>query len=109
GKVEVGSKRALPALGRLPPQAPWRVIAYTREGQEPRIVERGAQEEGGYVALWLDDPASFRGRLGERVPRVEEVRGRLEERVFGWARALMERRYGRSLEPRRNAGPALRP
>jgi hypothetical protein len=107
-KMDVKSKRALPELSKLPPRAAWRVIAFTRGRQDPRILERGKQDEGGYVVLWLDDPDSFRGRLGGTVPKVEETRARLEERVLEWARYLMYRRYDKTGEQRRRAEAALR-
>jgi len=101
-KVSVKSRRALPELSQLSP-GPWRVIAFTQGHKEPRIVERGKREGGGYVALWFDDPASFRGRLGGTVPKVEETRGKVEERILDWARYIMYRRYDKSGEERRRA------
>jgi len=102
-KVEVRSKRALPELSRLPAQGPWRVLAFTRERQSPRIVERGERESGGYVALWLDDPSSFRGPRGETIPAVQEARAKVEERVLKWARYLMYRRYDKGGKQRQQA------
>lgn len=91
-KAGAASKRVLPELVRLHPGL-WHVIAYTEKRREPRIVERGEKENGGYVALWLDDPASFRDSRGKTVPEVEEARAKVEERVLKWARYLMYRRY----------------
>lgn len=107
-KMDVKSKRALPEFSKHMPGASWRVLAFTRGRQDPRILERGRQDEGGCVVLWLDDPDSFRGRLGGTVPKVEETRARLEERVLEWARYLMYRRYDKTGEQRRRAEEALR-
>jgi len=72
---------------------PWRVIAYTKGGKGPRIIERGTRGQGGYVALWFDDPEAFRGRWGGTRPEVEQTRGNVEEHVFKWARSLMRSRF----------------
>jgi len=104
-KVDVKSKRALPELKKI--AGPWKVIAFTQGRKDPRIVECGKREEGGYVALWLDDPSSFRGRLGGTVPKVEETRSKVEERILDWARFLMYRRYDKAGEQRRRAEAAL--
>jgi hypothetical protein len=106
-KVDVKSKRALPELKKLAPGGPWKVIAFSQGRKEPRIVECGKREEGGYVAIWFDDPGSFRGRLGGTVPKVEETRGKVEERILEWARFLMYRRYDKTGEQRRRAEEAL--
>src|SRR6185295_3631219 len=103
-KMKVKSRRALPELSST---ASWRVIAFTQGRKEPRILERGKREDGGYVALWLDDPESFRGRLGGTVPQVEETRAKLEEHVLDWARYLMYRRYDKGGDQRRHAEQAL--
>ncbi|HEX6901113.1 MAG TPA: CsgG/HfaB family protein [Thermoanaerobaculia bacterium] len=92
--VKVKSKRALPEVADL--STPWRTLAYTRKGRRPRIIERGGQVEGGYVALWLDDPDAFRSRWGGTRPKVEETRGRVEAHVIQQARNLMRRRFDRS-------------
>jgi hypothetical protein len=102
-KVDVKSKRALPELAQLPPRTSWRVVAFTKGRRDPRIIEYGRQDVGGYVALWLDDPDSFRGRMGGTVSQVEETRSRLEERVLAWARYLMYRRYDKTGDQRRRA------
>lgn len=106
-KMDVKSKRPLPQLAKLPARTPWRVIAFTQGRKNPRIIESGKQDAGGYVALWLDDPDCFRGRLGGTVPKVEETRAKLEERVLEWARYLMYRRYDKTGEQRRRAEEAL--
>lgn len=106
GKVGVPSKRALPEIS-TPLQGAWRVIAFTQGREAPRILERGRKEDGGYVALWLDGPDSFRDRQGRTVPRIEEARGRVEERILNWARYLMYRRYDKTGEQRRRAEQAL--
>lgn len=93
-EVKVKAKRQLPEVADL--STPWRTLAYTRKGRRPRIVERGGQVEGGYVALWLDNPQAFRGRWGGTRPKVEEARGRVEEHVIQQARALMRLRFDRS-------------
>jgi Curli production assembly/transport component CsgG len=92
--VKVKSKRALPEVADL--STPWRTLAYTRQGRRPRIIERGGQVQGGYVALWLDDPDAFRSRWGGTRPKVEETRGRVEAHVIQQARNLMRRRFDRS-------------
>ena len=97
-KVKVKSKRALPEIADFPTNGigPWRVLAFTEGFKEPRIIERGARTEGGYVALWLDDPASFHGPFGGTVPKVEEARRNVEDRVLDWSRYLMYRRYDKT-------------
>ena len=92
--VKVKARRALPEVADLP--ASWRTLAYTRGGRRPRIIETGGREQGGYVALWLDDPHSFRGHWGGTRPKVEETRGRVEDHVLQRARALMRRRFDRT-------------
>jgi len=82
-KVDVKSKRTLPELSKLSSRGPWRVIAFTQGQKGPRIIERDGRREGGYVVLWLDDSASFRGRQGGTVPKVEETRRNLEARGPG--------------------------
>ncbi len=104
---DLPSRRILPELSGSVTKAPWRVIAFTEGRKGPRIVERGEKGSGGYVALWLDDPGSFRGPRGERRPKVEESRARVEERVLAWARYLMYRRYDKGGEQRRRAEVAL--
>lgn len=105
-KAGAPSKRVLPELVRFHPGF-WRVVAFTQERTRPRIVERGQKEDGGYVALWLDDPASFRDLKGKGVPEVEATQARVEERVFKWARFLMYRRYDKGGKLRRGAEAEL--
>ena len=105
-QVNVELKRALPELSKLPPGA-WRVIAFTQGHENPRIIERSQRKGGGYVALWFDDPGSFRDRLEGTVPKVEETRGKMEEHILRWARYLMYRRYDKSGKQRRRAEQAL--
>lgn len=93
-KVKVKSKRVVPQLERLDSSATWRVIAFGKNRRDVRILERGYRDQGGYVAVWLDDPESFRGRRGGTVAQVEEVRSRVEKYILDWARFLMQRRYG---------------
>lgn len=93
-EVKVKSSRALPEVADL--STPWRILAYTRKGRRPRIVDRGGQVEGGYAALWLDNPQAFRSRWGGTRPKVEETRGRVEDHVIQQARTLMHRRFDRS-------------
>jgi TolB-like protein len=104
--VDIPSKRALPEISTLS-QGSWRVIAFSQRRQGPRILERGQREDGGYVALWLDDPASFRDRQGRTIPKVEEIRGKVAERVLRWARYLMYRRYDKTGKQLRRAEQAL--
>jgi hypothetical protein len=105
-KVKVKSKRALPELKSAAPDNSWRVIAFTKERSEPRLVERGKREKGGYVALWLDDPASYYGPLGGTVKEVEETRDKVEEHVMEWTHLLMKRRYDKSSEQAQPAAAA---
>lgn len=102
-KVKVKAKRVVPQLERLDSSAIWRVIAFGKNRRDVRILERGYRDQGGYVAVWLDDPESFRGRRGGTVPQVEEVRSRVEKHVLDWARFLMQRGYG---QPAKTAGRA---
>lgn len=104
-EVKVKAKRSLPEVADLS-STPWRTLAYTRKGRRPRIIERGGQEQGGYVTLWLDDPLAFRGRRGGTRPKVEEARGRVEAHVMQQARNLMRRRFDRSLLTLQPCAPA---
>jgi curli production assembly/transport component CsgG len=101
-RLKVKSKRALPELAD-DSSGSWRVIANSQRRKGPRIIERGSRTEGGYVALWLDNPESFRGPLGGTVAKVEETRARLEEHVWEWAHFLMYRRFDQTGEQRRRA------
>lgn len=93
-KVKVKSGRRLARLERLGGAGrPWRVLAVDAKRGEPRIVERGLRDRGGYVLVWVDRPESFRGLFGGMVPEVEAVRAEVEQRVLDWARYLMYRRY----------------
>jgi TolB-like protein len=104
-KVDLPVKRALPEV--VEPPASWRVVAFTEVLETPRILERGEKKEGGYVALWLDDPAKFRNQQGKTVPKVEETRAKVEERILKWARYLMYRRYDKTGKLRRKAEEGL--
>lgn len=103
-KVQVKSKRILPELERLDSGGTWRVVAFGKGRKDVRIVERGYRDQGGYIAVWLDDPGSFRGRWGGAVDQVESVRAKVEKYVLEWARFLMNRRYGKATEEPRRAG-----
>jgi Curli production assembly/transport component CsgG len=105
-KADAPSKRILPELVRFHPSL-WRVLAFTRGRESPRVLERGRKEDGGYVVLWLDDPGSFRDSKGKTVPQVEEIRARVEEGVLKWARHLMYRRYDKGGKLRRQAEEEL--
>ncbi|MEP7010518.1 MAG: CsgG/HfaB family protein [Acidobacteriota bacterium] len=106
-KVKVKSRRALPDLSDLVAGGAWRVLAYTKPEEGPRIIERTSRENGGYVLLWFDDPSAFVGPLGGRVKKVEEVRRRVEERAFKGARYVMYRRFDLSGDLLRKAEDAL--
>ena len=108
-RASVQAKRALPSLDKgLDPG--WRVVAYTEGRKGPRILERGASDNGGYVVVWLDRPALFRSRLmGDRIPTVEETRAKVESYVMRWARYLAYRRYDQTGEELRKARLALTP
>lgn len=93
-KVKVKSKRLLPQVVRFDQGGPWRVLAFTQGRKEPRILEYGYRDQGGYVLLWCDDPSSFRGWRGGAVPDVEMARETIERHAFDWIRKLMQRRYG---------------
>lgn len=93
-EVKVKAKRALPEVENLP--ASWRTLAYTRQERRPRIIETAGRQTGsGYVALWLDDPQSFRSRWGGTRPKVEETRAGVEAHVLQRARAMMHQRFDR--------------
>jgi hypothetical protein len=103
-RPKVKAKRPLPEIWDL--AAVWRVIAYTKPGKLPRIIERGTQEQGGYVALWLDDPDSFRGHwLGGTRAEVEQTRASVEDHVMKKARELMRSRF----DPTVAQSPCLAP
>jgi curli production assembly/transport component CsgG len=102
-KVKVKSKRALPELKDFA-GGDWHVVAYTKGHKEPRIVERGNREQGGYVAVWCDDPESFRGSFGGTVPDVEAVRSKVEEHIMNRVHELVQRRFGTAPEPPRRVG-----
>lgn len=106
-RVKVKSKRALPDLSKLVPGGSWRVLAYTKPQKGPRIIERTSRESGGYALLWFDDPESFRSQSGGKVAKVEEVRRRVEEHAFKWARYVMYRRFDLSGDFLRKAEDAL--
>jgi curli biogenesis system outer membrane secretion channel CsgG len=95
-KVKVKTKRVLPEVQRLDAVSAWRVVAFGKGHRDVRILERGYRDQGGYVAVWLDHPASFRGHWGGMVAEVEEVRSRIERYVMDWARSVMQRRYGKA-------------
>jgi curli biogenesis system outer membrane secretion channel CsgG len=98
-KAKVKSKRVLPEVQRLDSVSTWRVLAFGKGHRDVRILERGYRDQGGYMAVWLDRPASFRGHWGGTVPEVEEARGRIERYVMDWARSVMQRRYGKPNVP----------
>ena len=106
-KVKVKSRRVLPEIENEPPDHSWRVIAFTQGRKDPRLIERGKKAEGGYVALWLDDPASYYGPFGGTVTEVEETRGKIEDRVLDWARSLMKRRFDKTAEEAHPAAASL--
>lgn len=93
-EVKVKAKRALPEVEEL--SNSWRILAYTRRERRPRIIETvGRQTGAGYIALWLDDPQSFRSRWGGTRPKVEETRAGVETHVLQRARAMMHQRFDR--------------
>lgn len=102
-KVKSKGRRQLPELTDL--DRAWRVLAYTRDGKGPRIIERGTRGEGGYVVLWFDDPEAFRGRFGGTRPEVEQTRANIEEHVFKWSRDLMRTRFGGRVAVSRATSP----
>jgi hypothetical protein len=106
-KVKVKSKRALPDLSNLVAGGSWRVLAYTKPDKGPRIIEHASRESGGYVLLWFDDPRAFLGPLGGKVRKVEEIRKRVEEHAFKWARYMMYRRFDLSGDLLRKSEDAL--
>lgn len=108
-KVKVKDKRKLPEIEDLSRSSGWRVVAYSKGRKNPRIVERGGRDQGGYVALWCDDPKAFRGPKGGTVPDVEAVRAKIESHVLAWAHYLMYRRFDSAGEERRRIEQALFP
>lgn len=103
---KVSTRRSSLKLSNLSPDS-WRVIAFTEGRGAPRVLERGDKKSGGYVALWLDHPSSFRDRSGRAAPKVQETRGKVEEHVLNWARYLMYRRYDKAGKLRRRAEEEL--
>ncbi len=107
-RIKVKSKRPLPELFKPLTLDGWRVIAFTKNNQkEPRIIERGERGQGGYVAIWLDEPSSFQGRKGGTEPLIEKTRANIEERVIKWSRFLMYQRYDDTGQLKRQAEQAL--
>ena len=104
-KVKIQGKHELPQLADL--DAGWRVVAFTTERKEPRIVERCDREKGGCTILWCDRPDSFHGWAGGTVPEIEAARTAVERHVLGWSRYLMYRRYDTGGDERRRAEQAL--
>lgn len=92
-KIRVKSRRVLPQIQIPGGRTLWRTVAFARNHESPRIIEKGRRDQGGFVALWCDHPDSFRGRKGKTVPEVEAARAEIERYVIGWARYLMYRRY----------------
>ncbi len=106
-KVEVKGKRVVPEVRRFDQGGLWRVLAFTQGRKSPRILEKGHRDQGGYVAVWLDSPETFRGRRGGTVPEVEEIREKVEKHVFDWARFLMYRRFDKAGDARTRAEQAI--
>jgi hypothetical protein len=92
-KIRVKSRRRLPQVEEPAGSSDWRTLAFSRNNESPRILEKGSREQGGFIALWFDHPDSFRGRKGKTVPEVEAARAAVERHVIGWSRYLMYRRY----------------
>jgi hypothetical protein len=92
-RVRVKSRRALPEAEAPDTRSSWRVVAYGRNREGVRILERGTREGGGYVAVWCDQPDSFRTARGRTVPQIEAARTEIERHILSWARYLMYRRY----------------
>ncbi|HEV7784871.1 MAG TPA: SHOCT domain-containing protein, partial [Thermoanaerobaculia bacterium] len=92
-RVRLGGKRRL--LRMEEPTSGWRVLAYTKPGEEPRIVEHSRPEGEGFAVIWLDRPSLFvSGFLHRRLPAVEENRAKVEKYLFDRTRTLSTRRYG---------------
>jgi hypothetical protein len=106
-KSKVKTRRPLPEISELP--APWRVIAYSKQGRKPRIIERGTQGQGGYVVLWLDNPESFRGRWGGTRSEVEQTRANVEDHVIKKAREVMRSRFDPAVASAPCSAPASFP
>jgi hypothetical protein len=102
-KVRVASKRPLPRFENERVGSEWRVLAFSRGRKDPRIVERGFRDRGGYVLVWCDDPTAVRGRKREDMSAVEAARAEVAKRALVWARYLMYRRYDSSGEELRRA------
>lgn len=106
-KVSLKSRRPL-LQPDLASDRNWRIMAFTKERSGPRILEQGGREEGGYVAVWLDQPSLFQSRfLGNRLPAIEQTRATVEGHVVDWARFLMYRRYDSTGNERRKAEQIL--
>lgn len=106
-KVEVASKRLLPQVKKDRLEGEWRVLAYTRGRKDPRILERGARDHGGYVLVWCDEPLALQGRKGADAPALRAARTEVARRALAWARYIMYRRYDATGEELRRAAQAL--
>lgn len=93
-KIQVQEERTLPELQALPKNSSWRVAAFGKGRKAPRIIERASDQKSGSVVIWLDDPASFKGRKGGTVQEIEAVRKKLEEYLLKQTRSLLEQRFG---------------
>lgn len=102
-----GAPMVIGTPGQVLTMESWQMIAFTERRRAPKVLERGERKTGGYVALWLDDPSAFRDRSGKAVPKVEENRRKVEERILKWAKYLMYRRYDKTGKLRRQAEEAL--
>jgi curli biogenesis system outer membrane secretion channel CsgG len=108
-KVKVKADRVVPQVKGLGKPGTWRVLAFTTNRKDPRILERGGREQEGFVALWCEKPEVFRGRRGGMVSEVEAVRAKTEKYIFDSARAVMLRRYDSSDLQRRAAASPKQP
>lgn len=104
----VGAPLVIEAPGRLSGKRPLpKIPVGSWREEEPWALERGEKDSGGYVAIWLGDPESFRDRQGRTATRIEEARGKFEERILKWAKYSMYRRYDKEGKLLRQAAAAL--
>lgn len=90
---KVRRRRAVPRFDLDKSGNHWRVLAYGHRKGQPRILERGRRQDGGYVLIWGDHPGALEARHLKWARQIDQVRRRVADRAMDWARFLMYREY----------------